>query len=329
MIGAPDFWWQDETSTLARLLAPLGKIYGAITTKRMGRPGWRANVPVICVGNFVAGGAGKTPTAIALARMLLNSGERVFFLSRGHGGARQATPRLVDPAQHRARDVGDEPLLLARVAPVIVTPDRAAGARLAEAQGASVIIMDDGMQNPSLAKTLTLAVVDGASGIGNGYCIPAGPLRAPLDVQMRYTDALIVIGELRGARPLAQAAQAQGKPVLRGRLVPDAATAARLDGARVFAFAGIGRPEKFFETVSACGATLLGTRGFPDHHAYSAVDRVRLERQAEQQRALLVTTEKDAVRLPKDFPALALPVALEFLDRNAVQAMLGKIRTER
>ncbi|RFB78833.1 tetraacyldisaccharide 4'-kinase [Methylovirgula sp. 4M-Z18] len=326
MKQAPDFWWQSETGPLARTLTPLGKVYGAITARRMAKPGWRARVPVICIGNFVAGGAGKTPTAIALAHLLQQMGERVVFLSRGHGGARRSNPLIVDPSKHSARDVGDEPLLLARVAPVVVTPDRVAGAHLAEAQGASVIVMDDGMQNPSLTKTLTFAVVDGASGVGNGLCIPAGPLRAPLDAQMRYADALIMIGELRGARPLAQAAQTQDKPVLRGRLMPNAGVAERLDGARVIAFAGIGRPEKFFDTVSACGATVLATRAFADHHAFSAIDRVRLERQAEQQKALLVTTEKDAVRLPKDFPALALPVELEFLDKGAVKALLNKVK---
>ena len=182
---APRFWARERPGLAARALAPLGALYGLATARRMARPGTRVDAPVICVGNYVVGGAGKTPTAIAVARLLQNAGERVAFLSRGYGGAPRAAPTRVDPHLHGALAVGDEPLLLARVAPCWVGADRVAAAREAIADGASVLVLDDGLQNPALVKDYAIAVIDGEAGFGNGLCFPAGPLRAPRNARRR------------------------------------------------------------------------------------------------------------------------------------------------
>src|SRR5580700_4417453 len=191
----PAFWWQSGSGTW---LAPLGAIYGAVAAARMRLRGQRAGVPVICVGNLTVGGSGKTPAALAVAHLLHAAHQRPFFLSRGYGG-RLAGPVRVNPAVHRAADVGDEPLLLARLAPTVVARDRPAGAKFAQFAGAGVIVMDDGFQNPSLAKTLAIVVVDGRRGIGNGRIIPAGPLRAPLGIQLDHAQAIVVVGPPVGA----------------------------------------------------------------------------------------------------------------------------------
>ncbi|MBV8242210.1 MAG: tetraacyldisaccharide 4'-kinase, partial [Hyphomicrobiales bacterium] len=241
----PSFWW-GEASLASALLAPLAAIYGAVARARLGGRGRRAGAPVVCIGNLTVGGAGKTPTALAVARMLAAAGERPVFLSRGYGGT-LAGPVRVDPARHGAHDVGDEPLLLARTAPTIVARDRVKGAAIAA--GASVIVMDDGFHNPSLAKDFSVLVVDARRGIGNGRVIPAGPLRAPLDAQLTRAHALVVVGTSLRAAAVAAAARARDIPVLQARLRPDAAFIAGLGGARVLAFAGIGDPEKFFATL--------------------------------------------------------------------------------
>jgi tetraacyldisaccharide 4'-kinase len=293
----------------------------------MGRAGARAPVPVICIGNFTAGGAGKTPTALAVAALLSARGERPAFLSRGYGG-RLAGPVLVDPHRHTARDVGDEPLLLVRAAPAILARDRPAGAALAAERGASVVIMDDGLQNPSLAKDLALAVVDGATGIGNGLTLPAGPLRAPMPAQWAAIDAVLVIGKGEPGSRVAEEAARRGKPVLRGRLAPDQNAAAALAGARVVAFAGIGRPEKFFETLRECGAVPVAEHSFPDHHLYRAAEIAALAAEATAGGLRLVTTEKDRVRIETlGVPVaglLSLPVRLVLDDESALEALLAR-----
>ena len=303
---APAFWWKTAPDALALLLSPIGAAYGAATARRMARPGMRVSAPVICVGNFVVGGAGKTPTAVALAQALQGLGEEPFFLTRGYGAREPVTtPLRVDPGQHDSQRVGDEPLLLARAAPTIVSPDRIAGARLAIAEGASVLVMDDGLQNPRLHKDFSIAVVDGAAGIGNGLCAPAGPLRAPLAAQTPFIDAVLTIGEPRQGLALPG-----GLRTVSGRLAPDAASAAALAGERVFAFAGIGRPEKFFDTLRAAGAIVVGAQAFADHYPFSAADLALLTEQARAHNARLVTTEKDLVRLPAGADVATLPVAL-------------------
>jgi tetraacyldisaccharide 4'-kinase len=320
---APAFWWSPTPTPLARLLRPASLLYGAVAARRLGRDGSRASVPVMCIGNFTVGGAGKTPSALAVARILKDLGERPAFLSRGYGG-RLAGPVRVGP-EHVAADVGDEPLLLARDAPVIVSRARPAGAELAAAGGASVIVMDDGLQNASLLKDLAVAAVDGATGFGNRLPMPAGPLRAPLGAQWPKADAVLVIGEGSAGESAAQEAAGLGKPVLRGRLEPDPAAAARLAGRRVLAFAGIGRPAKFFETLKTCGAIVEVERAFPDHHPFGADDLTALRRAAGSRGLALVTTEKDAARIGAPDLAdaiLTLPVRLRFDNQAALRALL-------
>ncbi|TMK20987.1 MAG: tetraacyldisaccharide 4'-kinase [Alphaproteobacteria bacterium] len=319
----PSFWW-GEASLASALLAPLAAIYGAVAQARLGGRGRRAGAPVVCIGNLTVGGAGKTPTALAVARMLAAAGERPVFLSRGYGGT-LAGPVRVDPARHGAYDVGDEPLLLARMAPTIVARDRVKGAAIAA--GASVIVMDDGFHNPSLTKDFSVLVVDARRGIGNGRVIPAGPLRAPLDAQLSRAHALVVVGA--SSRAVAVAATARDIPVLQARLRPDAAFIAGLGGARVLAFAGIGDPEKFFLTLADAGVALAARRSFPDHHRYTRAQAKALCEEAARAGLVLVTTEKDLARLggadeaaELAAQARALPVTLAFEDEERFKSLL-------
>lgn len=297
---APSFWWQSRPSVLAHLLSPFGWLYGRITARRMKRHGHKADCPVICVGNWTAGGAGKTPVALAIADLLQHQGLKPVFLSRGYGG-RLAGPLQVDPAIHQADDCGDEPLLLAREAPAVIARDRVAGAKLACTLG-HVIIMDDGLQNPSLSKSLAFAVVDAAVGLGNGLCIPSGPLRAPLADQWPLTDAVILIGD--GDQSTILPAHSD-KPVFSGRLVADAGEAAALAGQSILAVAGIGRPEKFLATLQQIGAGRSRLRAFGDHHAYHRADIEVLVREAALSGEVLVTTTKDHVKITTVAPDLA------------------------
>jgi tetraacyldisaccharide 4'-kinase len=307
----PGFWTRPP-GVVAALLAPLATVYGAVAAWRLRRPGRRVGIPILCIGNLTHGGAGKTPTAIAVGALLDAAGARPFFLSRGYGG-RLAGPVRVDPARHTASDVGDEPLLLARTAPTIIAHDRAAGAAAARAAGASVIVMDDGFQNPSLAKDLSILVVDGRNGIGNGFVFPAGPLRAPLVAQMSRAQALVIIGEADGAAAPIAAAQHRGIPVFTARLVPAPGDLAALSGRPVLAFAGIGDPEKFFATLAAAGIDLWVRRGFADQHPYTAGDAAALLARAEADGLLPVTTEKDMVRLAGNPETAALAAATRTL----------------
>jgi tetraacyldisaccharide 4'-kinase len=267
-----------------------------------------------------------------VARLLVAAGERPAFLTRGYGG-RLAGPVLVDTARHHAGDVGDEPLLLARTAPTIVARERVAGAATAVTVGGGVIVMDDGFQNPSLAKDCSILVVDGPRGIGNGRIIPAGPLRAPLAAQLARTDAVVVIGTVLAASDVVAAARARGIPVFAAQLVPDARFIALLGSRRVLAFAGIGDPKKFFGTLTGAGITVAAARSFPDHHRYGAAEAEALLRDADREGLVLVTTEKDHVRLAGDerlselaARVHALPVALGFDDEDRLQQlMLSKI----
>lgn len=319
----PSFWWRDGAGAgAANLLAPIAALYGAVAARRMARPGTRVALPVLCVGNFTLGGSGKTPAAMAIARLLAAAGERPFFLSRGYGGA-LAGPVRVDPKMHNAAEVGDEPLLLARIAPTIVARDRVAGAEAARAAGASVVVMDDGLQNASLVKDLALAVVDGARGIGNGRVFPAGPLRAPLSAQLKRSHALVVVGQVTGAAKVVAAAAARKLPVFFARLQPDRDAVAALKGKKVLAFAGIGDPDKFFASLAACGIDARLRKSFPDHHRYTDADAAALLALAEREDLLPLTTEKDLARMAGDASlarlaarARALPVALVFDDEG-------------
>jgi tetraacyldisaccharide 4'-kinase len=324
----PRFWRQDGAP--ARLLAPLAAVYGAIAGTRMARTGARAGVPVICVGNLTLGGAGKTPTAITLARLLIAAGAKPFFLTRGYGGGLAGPVRI--HAQHRAADVGDEPLLLARVAPTIVAAERTRGAELAVAEGAGVIVMDDGFQNPSLAKNFSIVVLDGERGIGNGRVFPAGPLRAPLDTQLAHAGALLVIGEaMASAQRVIAQARARGIAILRGQLAPDAAAVASLTGKRVLAFAGIGHPDKFFATLAAANIVAPIARAFPDHHAFTRAEADELLAAAARDELQLLTTEKDMARMQGAADASGLmskarplTVNLAFERENEIRQMLAR-----
>ena len=331
----PAFWYRPPSST-SRLLAPLGAIYGAITAQRMARAGTRAEIPVLCIGNYHVGGAGKTPTTLALVKLLRELGETPFVVSRGYGGSLSG-PVCVDQAGHTSADVGDEPLMMAAQVPVIVSRDRVAGAALARAQGATVVLLDDGFQNPALVKDASLIVIDAARGLGNGCVFPAGPLRAPLPPQIARTDALVVIGSGDAADDVAAMVSGRGSPVFRARLVPDEVSVNQVSGQRVLAFAGIGDPTRFFATLRASGVDVAEQRAFPDHHPFTVEEIEHLVSTAKAQSLMLVTTEKDMARIRSDVRLrkhadriTAFAVALSFNDetmlRSFVVAQLANAR---
>lgn len=318
---APGFWRAD--GIFAHLLSPLGALYGAVAARRLRRAAPRAALPTIVVGGLTAGGDGKTPVAIALAQMLAATGETPAFLTRGYG--RRAVghePFAVDPSKHDVYEVGDEALILARHALTIVGADRAASAERARALGATVLVLDDGFHSRRLAADFSLLVVDAGYGAGNGRCLPAGPLRAPLDAQSAAADALVLIGQ--DAAGL-EAARRCARPVFEARVFADEPIAANLKDARVVAFAGIGRPEKFFRTLSETGANIVATRSFPDHHRFSDADIADLAALQRRFGARLVTTEKDAARLQgSDLAADALPISLAFAQADELSATLAE-----
>lgn len=318
---APRFWAGPGESMPSRLLAPLGAAWGAVTARRAGRPGWRAPVPVICCGSATLGGAGKTIVAVDLARRLAAVGQRVHVLTRGYGGIARG-PRRVGTADDSGL-VGDEALLLAAVAPTWIGADRAASARLAIAEGADALLLDDGLQNPTLAKDFGLLVIDGGFGFGNGCVFPAGPLREPVSIAAGRCRAAILIGPDRHG---AAAALPPSLPVLRARLVPGADMEA-LAGRRVLAFAGIGRPEKFFTSLRAAGAQLAGAVPLPDHHRFRPGEAERLVDRADQVGATPVTTAKDAVRLPGALrPRVTVAtIGLAWEDDAAIERLLQAI----
>jgi tetraacyldisaccharide 4'-kinase len=331
----PAFWYRPP-SWISRVLMPLGALYGLVAGWRLQGDGFDAGVPVLCVGNYHSGGAGKTPTVLALVKLLRDLGESPVVLSRGYGG-RWRGPVKVDPARHVAADVGDEPLMLALTVPVVIARDRVNGVALVRSQGASVILMDDGFQNPAIAKDASLIVIDGDRGLGNGGVFPAGPLRAPLHPQLARTDALIVVGDGTAATTVAAAVAAQAKPVLSARLVPSEASLAALVGKPVLAFAGIGDPGRFFRTLRGCGIDLVRERAFADHHPFSPAEIEALIAEAKRDGLTLVTTEKDLARLRGREGAsnwtrniTAFAVTLEFEDaallRKFVAARLFKAR---
>lgn len=333
---APDFWQAGQSSVLPALLSPLSALYGAggrlrralVTPAHVG-------VPVVCVGNLVAGGAGKTPTALAVAAHLAAGGRSVHFLIRGYGG-RLPGPLRVDPRRHAVADVGDEALLLAAAGPTWVARDRLAGARAAVEAGADIIVMDDGFQNPSLHQDAALLVIDAGYGIGNGRILPAGPLREPPAHAVERASAVVHIAD-PGARSPASApglgpnlgSSLDNIPVLHAHLAPSLASPGSEDlaGATVVAFAGIGRPEKFFATLEAIGCTVAAALPFPDHHTFSPDEIMRLVEEAAALGARLVTTAKDAVRLPPEARRMVevLHVTLELADPAALGRVLAPL----
>jgi tetraacyldisaccharide 4'-kinase len=328
-VKAPAFWAKEPPSLAARLLQPAGAVYGALTARRMAQKGERVSVPVICIGNFVAGGAGKTPAAIAVAKLLMAMGEKAAFLSRGYGGAGGVEPIAVDPTHHTAEEVGDEPLLLARIAPCFVARNRLLSAKAAIAAGASVLVLDDGLQNPALAKDFSLAMIDGAYGFGNGLCVPAGPLRASPEAQWPHVSMAVVV-DAPDRKAIAWRL-VEGRTAIGATLAADATVSESLRGRNVLAFAGIGRPEKFFATLAALGARVDVARGFPDHHRFASSELDALFVEAKGRGLTVVTTEKDYVRLPTEYAqrTVVLPVALRFDDEPLIARLLGEALTRR
>jgi len=324
---APKFWYRSR-SWQAVLLSPFGALYAWATARRQknARP-TRVDIPVICIGNLNVGGTGKTPTTIALAQLLSARGIAVHIVSRGYGGSLLAVTQ-VDPRIHTADETGDEPLLMAAFAPTWVANERVAAARAAQNAGADLILLDDGFQDPSLTKDLTIIVVDAARGFGNGCCLPAGPLRESVHVGLKRANAVISIGEAEEQSKFREKytnrvccikhLSASLKPIEMG--MPWAK-------GRYLAFAGIGDPEKFFATLRGLGAPLVRTVALDDHQKLARPMIQRLMKEAQSMNAQLVTTEKDAARLPADLRSgiLSLPVRLEFDDANALETLLEPV----
>jgi len=319
---APKFWNPGSTGGLpASLLAPIAWGYGvAGQVKRSSVRSRRVGVPVICVGNVIAGGAGKTPTSLAIAKLMQDRNVTAHFLTRGYGGTARG-PLRIDPKRHNARMVGDEPLLLARKAPTWLSRNRPAGGRAAITDGAEAIIMDDGLQNPSLVKDISLVVVDGGFGFGNERLIPAGPLREPVARGLGRADAIVLVGPDEvgvvarlGSNPL---------PLLRAELMPGL-RALKLRERAVVAFAGIARPAKFFRTLETIGCNVIRRIAFSDHRRFSPDEIMTLVEYAGAHGAIAVTTEKDWVRLPEEAKPMvqAIGVTLEWQDPEAVYKVL-------
>jgi tetraacyldisaccharide 4'-kinase len=298
----PPFWWE-SADWRAFLLSPFSSIYALVAARRIRHAAReKLPVPVLCVGNFTVGGSGKTPVALALADAAKAKALHPGFLSRGYGGS-FGRPQLVDAEMDRARHVGDEPLLLARHAPVAVSKDRAAATRLLMEKGCDFLIMDDGFQSARIHFDYGLIVVDAQRGTGNGHVIPGGPLRARVTDQLPYTDALLVVGKGNGADNVVRTAARAGKAVFHAGTRPLRGHGLR--GKRLYAFAGIGNPQKFYDTLAALGGLVEKTRSFPDHHFYGDDELADLKQSAATAGLELVTTTKDAARLAHGSPAAA------------------------
>lgn len=333
----PDWWYGTEPHWQATLLSPIGAFVGELAKARLRRAKpYLALIPVICVGNFTAGGSGKTPLAILIAQLVAGLGRKPWFLSRGYGGTHEG-PLRVEPAMHTADEVGDEPLLLARHAPTVISRDRQKGAEAIEASAPrdAVIIMDDGLQNPAVAKSISIAVVDRDRGFGNGYVIPAGPLRAPLPAQIGLADLIVMTGrrDSGDTPPIAALRGMTDAPFITAetRATP---AAAGMKGRKVVAYAGIANPQRFFSTLYGLGADVVERVTFADHHAFSDAEAQSLLDAASRGEASLVTTEKDFARLTgtsgrraelkKQSAALAIETVIENEDLKILTAMIER-----
>lgn len=318
MAKAPHFWHAPSWQAFA--LWPLSRLYWCIAKLRLTRhTPFRVSVPVICVGNNTVGGSGKTPLVLACAAILSQHGYKPAILSRGYKGNFTGALR-VDSALHSAQDVGDEPLLMAQHAACYVSTSRLHSARAAIADGADCLLLDDGMQNPSLHKDLTLMVIDGAYGFGNGLMLPAGPRREPLAQSLSKASAIVIMGEATHLDVKNIIAAAQAGPVFHASLQLQAA----LPTGALAAFCGIGRPEKFFASLQQQGAQLVQQTAFADHHAYTEAELHTLEEAAQQQGAQLITTEKDWMRLDASWRKKVryVPVAAVLQEAEAFAQLL-------
>jgi len=322
---APEFWQAEQGGFSAVALSPLSWAYGfAATLRRSWVRSWCPPVPVICVGNVVVGGAGKTPVVLDIARRLQTRGRSVSFLSRGYGGS-EPGPYRVDGDVDRVSRVGDEPLLLSRRAPTWVSRDRVNGARAAS-ESADVIIMDDGFQNPSLIKACSLLVIDGHYGFGNGRLIPAGPLRESPRRALKRADGVVIMGNDEAGLSATISRTAPDLPQFRAKVIPGPEIK-NLTDKPVTAFAGIGHPDKFFRTLAEAGCNVVSNRAFPDHHPYSLSDLERLRSLASGHESQLVTTEKDLVRIPNDQRQgiEVLTITLQWEDEAALDSLLNRL----
>ena len=310
---APKFW--EEDSLKAKLLSPLSFFYKKSTAARVSKPGYKSSLPVICVGNITAGGSGKTPVAMAIARLLQADGKTPNFVSKGYGRTSEETLKVQN---HKPEQVGDEPLLLARIAPTFVSTSREEGAKKAEENKADIILLDDGFQDPTLEKTLSFLVIDGAYGLGNKKVIPAGPLREPFEEAIERADAIIVVGELKKKLP------ETNKPILKANINVHIPELLREDD--VVAYCGIGIPAKFYASLRAAGVNVVNELAYPDHHSYSEQDFKDIFAIATERQAVVFTTEKDYVKVPEHLKKLISPIKAElvFEDEAAVRELLKK-----
>lgn len=317
----PVFWQHKNLTT--SILYPLGKLYALATRLNLKfHKSQKVNIPVICIGNLTAGGSGKTPTAISIAAILQNMGYKPFFVSRGYGGKLKNV--LVDPKLHTPEQVGDEPLLLARQAPVVVNANRFQGAQTAISHGADIIIMDDGFQNPKLHKDLSFLVFDGGIGYGNGFCIPAGPLREELSQGLKRAQAIIIIGEDKK-----NLKQQISLPSFEGKI---SALKPQISGSKIIAFAGIGRPEKFYLSLKELGLELVKTIDFPDHHFYTSQELQDLIKQAKDNNYTLITTAKDFVKIPQNLQSNfhVLEIEIQWQNKKELQEFISqKLQTRK
>lgn len=312
----PEFW--NKQNFLSNLLQPLGTIYAAATAWRLkSHTPYKSEYPVICIGNLTAGGTGKTPVSLSIADLLHRMGKNPYFITRGYGGSLHNV--VVNRQIHTPQQVGDEPLLLAEVAPTVVNPDRAAAAKLAAANGADCLVMDDGFQNPTLHKDLSFLVFDGNYGIGNGRVIPAGPLREPFDKGVKRAQAVIILGADKHA-----VAEQTALPVFYGEIKEEKPETTNLN---IAAFCGIGHPEKFYDSLKKCGFNIVKTFNYPDHYFYTRAELSSLIDFAQKNNLDIYTTSKDFVKIPLSLRPhfKVLKIKICWNDEDALQKFLAAL----